>query len=534
MPKTFGHPIDFYENTVGLTTMNSGIRVPNGACKDVKNVNYFPVGGFSSRNGYVRLNGTALNSGAIMTSLYEKRQSSGTHLLIGTCGNMIAKMDALDGTWDDLTAALTLTAGENNLWSWAILNDIAVGSNGVDNCIQVSTVPAAATIGTGSFSTALFVVEYRGYMFYGNLVEGGTAFPDRFRFSNNAVPGTFTATDLINVHTKQGGTLRGAIVYKDRLLCFKENAVYEIIFSPTRVASDGTLFPFLQNPNPLLIGIGAQSHRTLVHFTTPSTHSSPGDYIFFIDQRGMPRIYASGTTSFQVGYPIGLSRDTVIESISACTRSQTALRSMWAMDYPERNQIWVFMPLSTQMNRCWVLDYTVDWAWGKNVFADSFTCGTLVQHTDGTYRPFTGDRAGFTVRHDTGTRDHLTNIDWYYRTGDVRPTGKSPVERSNWPFCEVKGTTGSDSQAINIAFSKDSEDIATSSDTVTLYQTQAKWGAGTIWGQFKWAKKGLMNRTITPNIDAKTLGTKFSSVNGSQATIEGFTLIAKEEGLAHE
>ena len=526
--------MDFYENTGGLTLMNSGIRVPNEACKDVKNMNYFPVGGFSSRNGYTRLNGTAFYSGAIMTSLYYKVQSSGTDLLIGTGGNMIAKMDSLDGTWDDLTGGLTLTAGQNNLWSWAILNDIAVGANGVDNCIQVSTVPGAASIAAGTLASALFVVEYRGYMFYGNLVEGATAFPDRLRFSNNATPGTLTSTDVINVHTKTGGTLRGAIVYKDRLLCFKENAIYEIIFSPTRVASDGTLFPFLQNPNPLLIGIGSQSHHTLVHFTTPSTHTAPGDYIFFIDQTGMPRIYSSGDSSFQVGYPISMARDTTIESIASCTRSVTALRSMWAINYPERNQIWIFMPITTQMDRCWVLDYTINWAWGKHVFADAFTCGALVKHTDGTYRVFAGDRNGFTVRHDTTSLDNATAISAFYRTGDARATGRSPVQRSNWPFMEVKGTTGSATQAMDVAFFKDSEDIASASDQVFLHSSQPQWGAGTKWAQFKWAKKGLVNRTITPNVDAKTLGTKFSNVAGSQITVEGFTLIPKYEGLYHE
>ena len=534
MPKDFGPPIDFYENTVGLTTMNSGIRVPDGGCKDVKNINYFPIGGFSTRNGYTRLNGTAFNSGAIMTSLYFKSQSSGTNILIGTGGSAIGYMSDLDGTWHDLTGGLTLTAGQDNLWNWAILNDIAVGANGVDNCIQVSTVPAAATIGTATFSSALFVVEYRGYMFYGNLVESSVALPDRLRFSNNAAPGTLTSTDLITVHSKTGGTLRGAIVYKDRLLCFKENAIYEIIFQPTRVASDGTLFPFIQNPNPLLVGIGAQSHRTLVHFTTPSTHTSPGDYVFFIDQNGMPRIYSSGASSFQVGYPIGLSRDSSIESISSCTRSTTALRSMWAVNYPERNQIWVFMPISTQMDRCWVLDYSVNWAWGKHVFADSFTCGALVKHTDGTWRVLTGDRNGYTVRHDTGNLDNATAISAFYRTGDVHRAGGSPVERSNWPFMEVKGTSGSSSQSMAVTFYKDSEDIASSSAQVILYAAEGIWGAGTKWGQFKWAKKGLVNRTVTPNVDAKTIGIKFSNVSGSQLTVEGFTLIPNAQGLYHE
>lgn len=532
MPKLPGTPIDFYENTGGLSTINSGIRVPREAAKDMKNCNLFPIGGFSTRNGYTRLNGTAFNSGAIMTSLYDAALSSGTNILIGTGGNMIAKMDSLDGTWDDLTGALTLTAGQNNQWTWAMLNDISCGANDVDNCIQVSAAASASALGAATFTSALFTVEYRGYLFVGNTVESAVREPDRLRFSNNNVPGTFTATDTILVHKKTGGQLRGAIVYKDRLLCFKENGLYEIIFSPTRVASDGTLFPFIQNPNPVLIGIGAQSHRTLVHFTTPTTHSAPGDYVFFVDQFGMPRIYAGGSVSFQVGYPIAMSRDTAIESLSDMTRTTAALRAMFAINYPERNQIWLFMPETTQMDRCWVLDYTTGWAWCKHVFASSFTCGALVKHTDGTYRVFTGDRAGFTVRHDTGTLDHATAIDSYYRSGDV--FYGSPVLRNNWPFCEVRGTTGNDTQAIQIGFAKDGEDIPTTSDSVVLTRTQSKWGAGTIWGEFKWAKKGLMGRTITPNLDAKTIGTKFQNVAGSQFTIEGWSLIPKPEGTYYE
>lgn len=532
MPKLFATPIDFYENTLGLVTINSGIRIPRGAAKDIKNNDLFPVGGFSTRLGYSRLNPIAFNSGAIMTGLYDASFSSGTHVLIGTGGNKIQKMDALDGTWDDLTGGLTLTAGQNNLWSFAMLNDICVLANGVDNCIQVSSALAASSIGTGSFSTALFVVEYRGYIFYGNLIESAVAFPDRLRFSNNVAPGTFTSTDVINVQTKQGGTLRGGIVYKDRLLCFKENGIYEIIFSPTRVASDGTLFPFLQNPNPVVTGVGSQSHRTLVRFTAPSTHASPGEYIFFVDQYGMPRIYSNGSGSFQVGYTISMSRDATIESLANTVRTTSVLRSQFAVNYPERNQIWLFSSISSQMDRCWVLDYTSGWAWTKKVFAEAFTCAALAQYTDGTYRVFTGDRSGFTDRQDTTTLDNTTLIDSYYRTADV--FNESPAVKWNWPFLEIKGQTESDTEAVAVSYSKDGEDVLGLSQEVVLRKSQSKWGAGTIWGQFVWAKTGLTNRTLTPNLDAKTLGIKFQNVDGSRVIIEGFSLIPKEQGLSYE
>lgn len=531
MPKAPAAPFDFYTNTGGMITINSGIRVPLGSALNAINVNLTPIGGFSSRNGYTILNSTAFNSGAIMTGLYDAAYSSGTNVLIGTGGNKIQKMDSLDGTWDDLTGALTLTAGENNLYSFAMLNDIVVCANDVDNCIQVSSALSASSIGAGTFTSALFCVEYRGYMFYGNTVESAVREPDRLRFSNNNVPGTLTSTDTILVHKKQGGQLRGAIVYRDRLLCFKENGLYEILFQPTRVASDGTVFPFIQNPNPLIIGVGAQSHRTLIHFSTPPTHKAPDDYIFFVDQYGMPRIYAGGNFALPVGYPISKSRDTAILCLSDMVHSVAALRSQYAINYPERSQIWVFQSDSSQMDTCWCLDYSTEWAWSRHSFPEAFTCGALVRHTDGTFRVFTGNRTGTTYRHDTTVLDNATAISWSYLTGDIFKS--SVAIKSNWPLFEVRGSSGSDSQSINISFGKDGEDIPTSQATVVLYSTQTKW-AQFKWAQAKWAKKGLITRTVEPNLDAKTVRTRFSDVVGSQATVEGWTHFPITQGTANE
>lgn len=531
MPKAPATPVDFYENTTGMVTIYSGIRTPIGGALTIINKNLSPIGGFSRRMGYSRLNSSAFNSGAIMTGLYNSEYSSGTNVLIGTGGTKIQKMDNLDGTWDDLTGGLTLTAGQNNLYSFAMLNDIAICANDVDNCIQVSSALSASAIGAATFTSALFVVEYRGYMFYGNTVESATREPDRLRFSNNNVPGTITSTDTILVHKKQGGQLRGAIVYKDRLLCFKENGLYEILFQPTRVASDGTLFPFIQNPNPVLVGIGAQSHRTLVHFTTPSTHNNPGDYIFFVDQFGMPRIYSSEESSIQIGYPISKSRDTSILCLSDMNHSLSALRSQFSVNYPERSQIWLFCSQTTQMDVCWVLDYTTSWAWSRHSFADAFTCGALVRNTDGTYRVFTGDRNGFTDKQDTTNLDNATVINSTYLTGDVFKGSVSI--RCNWPLFEVKGSTGADTESVNISFSKDGEDIATSDSTFVLYSPQTKWAAFK-WGQAKWAKKGLVTKTIEPNIDAKTLRTKFQNVSGSSLSIEGWTHFPITEGTYNQ
>lgn len=531
MPKITEQPIDFNKNTDGMMPVFSNTLIAATGARQAINVNLFPLGGFSRRKGYARDNTTAQAAG-ICTGLYEAVFSDGTRTFVGTCDTKIGVRTLGAAAWTDKTGVLTITAGENKQWVFSILNDVIVGCNDTDTCIQInSALTTAVLAGAPAFTSALFCLEYRGYMFYGNTVETATRIPDRLRFSDNGAPNVFTATNFIGVHTKQGGTLRGGCVYLDRLLAFKENNIYEILYQPTRVASDGTAFPFIQNPNPVVNGVGTQSHRTIVRFTTPDTHSAPGEYIFFLDQNGMPRVMASNYKTMKVGYSISNCRDTTLTTLNSMVRTVTALRSTWTVDYPERNQIWLFMAATTQMDTCWVLDYTTGWAWSRHSFADSFTCGARAQDSAGIYRIFTGDRNGYTCRHDTTNLDNATNISMTYETGDVYK-GSTSI-RCNWPFFEVRGTTGSQSQSMQIGFIPDGNDIGQSTQTVILSTPQPLYGS-VVWGQFNWARTGTVNRTINPALDAKTMRTKFQNVAGSDCLVESFSHSPKVEGTFYE
>lgn len=540
MPKLATTPIDFAKNTDGMMPLYAGPAIPQTAARQIKNCNLTPIGGFSSRNGYLRDNTNAQVASGISTGLYEAVYSSGTREFIGTCDAKIGVRALGAASWTDKTGALTITPGQNNLFNFAMLNDIVVCCNDVDTCIQIdSSFNTAVLAGSPAFTSALFAVEYRGYMFFGNTVETAVRQPDLLRFSNNGDPTGWTSTNFITVQKKQGGTLRGAIVYRDQLLCFKENNIYQILFQPTRVASDGTAFPFIQNPTPMVLGIGTQSHRSLVRFTTPSDHQQPGDYIFFLDQFGMPRIYPGsysyGAGAFQtvkVGYPISNSRDATILTLASMNRSLNVLRSSFAINYPERNQIWLFMSQTTQMDTCWVLDYTNSWAWSFHKFADAFTCATLAQDSSGVYRVFTSDRNGFTSRHDVGILDNTTAINWFYETGDLYE--KSVSVRCNWPFFEVRGSQTVNTKQVAISFIPDGNDISVSTQTTSLGGTQPIWGAPLTWGQFNWAKTGVITKTLNPKLDAKTLRIKFADVGGNDATVESFALAPLVEGTFYE
>src|SRR5688572_23205173 len=106
MPLIASEVIDIYSITEGMNTVKSGIRINLTELKDCQNIRYFPVGGFKWRQGYTTFGN---DPGSACTGLYMGRFSDNTNVAFRTQGTKIEKMDALDGTWDDITGAVSLT-----------------------------------------------------------------------------------------------------------------------------------------------------------------------------------------------------------------------------------------------------------------------------------------------------------------------------------------------------------------------------------------------------------------------------------------
>jgi hypothetical protein len=532
MPLIENTVIDFYDTIGGIDTISSSLKLGKSKLRDSQNTNYAPIGGYQTRLGYTSLGNTPGNAA---TGLYMARFSSGTNVAVRTQGTMIETMDSLDGTWDNRTGALTLTNGAANVFSFAMLNDVVVACNDVDTTVQInSSLTAAVLAGTPAFTSAMFPVEFRGYMFYCNTVESATRQPDRVRFSDLNAPNSFTmlgTNNFIDVAKKSGGDVRGASEYKGDLYVWKRHGIYQLTFQPTRVNSSGTLFPFLENPNPIVPGVGTQSHRSICKFTTPITNAVQGgvELVFFVDQYGVPRIFDGRDTS-QVGYPITKSRDTAITSLENMDKTRT--NKIWAINYPERNQILCFMSRtnSNANDVCWVLDYTVGFAWNRFKFADSFNCGAIFEKLDGTFRPYFGNQTGTAMEYDTGTNDNGQGITWYAVHGDAY--NESPTVNSDWLQIQIRGETGSTEQPINVDFYVDGDDTPSVSTTVAVARDQAQWDA-VNWDEFNWAGSGLTTKTKEINTTAKTLRVKLGqSTLDYSATVEGFSLHSKPLGSA--
>lgn len=526
--------IDHFNMVDGLNTVSSAIRLKQSECRDVQNMRYSPIGGFSKRPGCDALNDGAVGGAAATTGLFMGRYSlaGGTNIAYLVCGAFLFKMtSALNGTWTDITGSLTITAGQNNIWNFAILNDIVVLGNGnTDASIKINSSGVASALTPGPFTKFLFAVESRGYMWYFQPTVGGNILYDTGYFSDINDPTTVGTNNFIAVAKGQGGDVRGAVDYKGYLYIFKRHGIYQVNYQPTRINSSGTLFPWNEFPNPIVPGVGTQSHRSIVKFTTPSTHATPGqELVFFVDQFGIPRIF-DGVNTISFASKIGSSRDTTIKSLDDMDRSRNSY--CFSINNPTDNLIYCFMSEdNSKQDVCWVLDYNVGFSWARDDYFTEFNCGALFEKSDGTFAPFVGDYGGKVYQLETGTTDDGNPINDYIVTGDDYL--KSPAIRSKWYFAETRGQSGSTSQKMRISHYVDGEDTSVINMEISLANSQTTWGSF-IWGQASWAKLGLVPKTTEINLVSKTIRTKIESVDKLNDTlvVEGFSLLGETLGTA--
>lgn len=524
MPIISTPQIDIYSIVDGLNTVKSGVRITTTELKNCQNIRYFPVGGFKWRQGYVTLGDAP---GPACTGLYMARFSSNTNIAFRTQGGKLESMASLNGTWTDRTNGQTITYSQDNTFVFDILNDIVIAVNGVDTALQINSSLTATTVALPGSLIPLACFSHRGYMFY--------ITSDKAYFSDKNDPTTVGTNNFVQPGSKIGGNMVGGIDFNGKVYLWRRRGIYATEFQPTATDTTGTLFPFVANPTPIVAGVGTQSHRSIVRFTTPSTHKIPGqELVFFVDQCGVPRLF-DGNGSISIGSAIHTSRDTNITSLD--NMDKTRLPYVWALNDSANNLIYCFMSSTdqTKHDTCWVLDYNTNFAWSRDSYANTFNAGAVLEATNGVFTPYFGDYTGQVYRMNSGQTDNGTAITSYARTGDLYI--QSPAFRSSWLYNELRGTTGSETQAVHVDYFQDGEDTPSSSADIILFkQGQALWDAATsLWDSMAWIYSGLTTKSSEINLEAKTLSIQYSnSISGNTGTIEGSTIFARPEGWKQE
>lgn len=325
----------FSDFSGGLNTASPVTTLSLNQALDLQNINLLPTGGFQERLGNTVFNSSAMDSGAAVHGLGYYRQSDGDEWVITICGTKIFKSE-FDGTMDDISAALTITTGANNRWTYSMMNDLAIfvgGNRAADVPIKWNGSGNAAVLG-GTPPVGTFGIQANNRFFIGNTVAN----PSRINWSilGNPEDWTGTGSGSQDVSTNDGDTLVGAsLLGTDHLILFKQNSIHDLLIRTSP-------FPLY----PLFRGVGAVSKEAIVnvdgmiYFLTPEPRMKATDGV---------NIYDSSNKG-----PTGIT-DSIDDVWDGLVKSR--LSSAHGIYYPKLKQImWFVTSTGTTHNLCLIWD----------------------------------------------------------------------------------------------------------------------------------------------------------------------------------
>jgi hypothetical protein len=367
----------------GLDDTSPSDALPVNFAQEFRNFNliYGSSGkaGIQKRAGSSKLNESEFNSGAAWAALTELRLPT-TKFLIGICGDKIAKMDDSDGTWDDISAALTITPNSgNNPFTVTEMNALKIFANGVDPTIKWSGTGNAAVLG-GSPPTAKMVLHINNHLCHAR----DSTNTRRVQFSDLGDPEAYTSTHFFDMSTQP--TAIGAI--NNNLYVFER---YKISRFPIIV------WPFSREE--IAQGVGCVGPRAIVNVD--------GAALMFMAPTGRVYVYDGSALN-------DISSGRIENEIKGMNKAR--MQYVVMDHYSKRRQIWISYSngSSTTHDRVLIYDYTKGLTSGAWCVFTGFKANVMVSVVEqrssgeGDETMFTGDYSGFVRQQDTGLGDDET------------------------------------------------------------------------------------------------------------------------------
>lgn len=332
----------------GLNTRSSVTSLNINEARDLQNINILPSGGFEKRRGNSAFNSSAMDSGAAVHGLGYFRTAAGVEYMMAIAGTKIFKADNLDGTMDDITGAVVITAGADNIWTHSVINNLSVFVGGApDAPIKWNATGNAAALG-GTPPSGSFGFAANNRMFIGST----SANPSRIYWSALGLPEDWTGvgSGSQDVGLNDGDTLvGGAILGIQSALLFKQNSIHLLNIQTAP-------FPLF----PLFRDIGAVSKRGIVvvdgivYFMTPE-----------------PRMKATDGTRI-IDFP-----DTIDNTLDNLSKSR--LKYIHGIHHRRLNQIWWFVSTAsaTSHDLCLVWDLKRK-CWLRHTSGYKMNCASTV------------------------------------------------------------------------------------------------------------------------------------------------------------
>ena len=490
-------PVNFKKLNGGLNSTAGSLGLEQNEFSDLLNIDFDKFGSFGKRNGYTALNTTAFNSSARWTGLSWFELANGTRFIVGTCGDKLAKMDDLDGTWDDITGSLTITAG--NLTDFAVFRNNLLGTNNTN-------VPFLWT-GTGNGSTmtvpsgltrAKDIEVFSSYTFLANVTVSSVDFKSRLYWSELDSITSWDVADFNDVYRDDGQTIVAIKTLADRLVIFKERSIHLAFFTGDADA------PFLFQKSNSSVGCIAQFSiqevdNGLVFLATDGLYFFDGNNSFKISDRISTTIQGFNTLQFD----------------EAC--------SMYQHD---KNRYWLALPSASVSTN----DRVIAWDSFNNALSiyDGMapSAMTMVYASGTQERPYWGDYSGFVYRGDTTNNDNSLNV----------ATSINAYAYTRWidydDLCDQKGIPhiyvyfAINNGTLTLAYSYDFEESDTYTQTFSMSTSGSLYGTA-VYGTGTYAASG--GRTVRRDLTGRGRVVRFkfaNNVSSETFRIDGFGTLA--------
>ena len=253
-------PFSFIKLGGGLNDTGSPFDLTDNESPDLQNIDFDRFGSIMPRYGYEVLNTVALpttnaclglywlripltSGSAYNTAIYNTDLYSAT-LWLGNSNKTITimldkvyKMDALDGTWVDITQTgpKLSTAGELHC-DFTTFNSKLLFTNDEDVPKQwdlttnLTNSISNMTVVTG-LTQARFVVNFQNYCLMANCVVSGDDKPTRVYWSAFKNEASWDSADYAEVGFNDGQEITGFKVLGDKLIVYKTKSIWYISFT---------------------------------------------------------------------------------------------------------------------------------------------------------------------------------------------------------------------------------------------------------------------------------------------------------------
>lgn len=396
----------------GLNSTAGPLKLQENESGDLLNIDFDKFGSLLKRNGYTGVNTSSADACTSDGIFWYELVSGGTsaYYSINIISSKFNKMENVDGTWDDISGAVTITSG--NQCDFENYNGKVFVTNGVDapfewaggNTAVVSQVPTGLT-------KAKYVSQFNNYLFYANVTISGTQYPTRIYWSALRDTSTWDSADWIEISKDDGQEITGMKVLSDRLVIYKTRSVYNLYYT-----GDSDI--------PFIMPGGGKSNSPVGCIAPFSIQEIENGHVF-LSYDGI--YYYDGMNSTKLSDRI---TKTLFGGNGYNSDYYSSARSLV---HKEKNRYWLTFTRQGQTQA----DRVVIWDYYNNAF--SIYSGMSISALNTFFingvleRPYFADYSGYMYRADNGTNDNplwvATAINGYYYT--------------NWRFfqdlCDQKG-----------------------------------------------------------------------------------------------